>query len=145
MKWLAGVVEGETPEVGYRSNYDRYKYQDFDYADCSIKLQETREFYENKKLVSTTVRDITLPLTSLNLTSVRLDKLGPSLYSLSFTANGQKSWIGSRQKVIYPDGSEEESYGGAEGYGFYFRQVSIARRAQSVLVRGIRFCQSEQN
>ena len=145
MKWLAGVVEGVTPEVGYRLNYDRYKYENFVYEECSIKLRETREFYEKKKLVSTTVRDITLPLKSLNLTSVRVDKLGASLYGVSFTANGERSWIGSRQKVTYPDGTEEQSYGGATGYGFYFREVSIARRARSVLVRGIRSCQSEQN
>ena len=73
---------------------------------------------------------------------MRVDKLGVSLYAVSFTANGQKSWIGSRQKVIYPDGTEEKSYGGATEYGFYFREVSVARRARSLLVRGIRFCQS---
>ena len=145
MKWLASVVEEATPEVGLRLNYDRYKYELFEYEGCSIKLRETREFYEKKKLVSTTIRDITLPLASLNLTSVRLDKLGPSLYGVSFTADGEKSWIGSRQKVIYPDGTEEQSYGGATGYGFYFGQASIARRARGVMASGIRFCQSEQN
>ena len=143
MKWLAGVVDGATGELGINKiNYDLYSYENFGYEGCDISLRETRKFYENRKLISTRTDDVIIPLGSLVLDSVRLVKVGASLYKVSFTAMKPNPLIGSRQKVTYPDGRTENSYGGREDYGILFREISVARRASRALQLGIHSCQS---
>ena len=143
MKWFAGVVEGATAELGIkRTNYDSYRYENVGYDGCNITWRETRKFYENRKLISTTVDDVSIPLGSLDVASVRVDKLGASIYKVSFTAMKPNPLIGYRQKVTYEDGREESGYGGRQDYGMLFRDISVARRARTAFLLGINSCKS---
>ena len=141
MKWFTGVVEGATAELGIkRTNYDSYRYENVGYEGCNITWRETRTFYENRKLVSTTVEDVSIPLGSLDVASVRVVKVGASIYKVSFTAMKPNPLIGYQQKVTYPDGREESGYGGREDYGILFRDISVARRARLAFLLGINSC-----
>ena len=143
MKWFAGVVEGATAELGFkRTNYDSYRYENVGYDGCNLAWRETRNFYENRKLISTTVEDVSIPLGSLDVASVRVEKLGVSIYKVSFTATKPKPLIGYRRKVTDADGREESSYGGRYDYGVLLRDISVARRARIAFLLGINSCKS---
>jgi len=143
MKWFVGVAEGATAELGMRrTNYDSYRYENVSYDGCNIKWRETRKFYENKKLISTTVEDVSIPFGSLDVDSVRVHKLVASVYKVSFTAMKPNPLIGYQQKVTYADGREESGYGGREDYGILFRDIAVARRARLAFLLGINSCKS---
>jgi hypothetical protein len=143
MKWFAGVVEGATAELGIkRTNYDSYRYENVHYDGCTVRWRETRKFYENRKLTLTTIDDVTIPLGSLSVASVRVDKLSASIYKVSFTAIKPNPLIGYQQKLTYADGREESAFGGREDYGMLFRNISDARRARLAFLLGINSCQT---
>jgi hypothetical protein len=144
LKALGSAIEGNSAEVGQRAaRFDSYKYQDYSFEKCAIEWRETHESSEAGKLLSKETAQITIPLKTLNQTSVRLDEIGASTYVVSFTTLKLKETIRARVRTTYEDNIEHESGRFASGSGIYFQNEDVAQRVMKTLVLGIKRCQKE--
>src|SRR5678815_738255 len=110
LKSLGTGIEGNRAEVGERAaRFDSYKYQDYGFEKCAIGWRETHESSEAGKLLPKESAQITIPLKTLNQTSVRVDEIGASAYVVSFTTLKLKETIRARVRTTYEDNSEHES------------------------------------
>ena len=131
-------------EVGQRAaRFDSYKYQDYGFEKCAIGWRETHESSEAGKLLPKESAQITIPLKTLNQTSVRVDEIGASAYVVSFTTLKLKETIRARVRTTYEDNSEHESGRLASGSGIYFQNEDVAQRVMKALVLSIKRCQKE--
>ncbi len=141
MEWLGSAVEGATAESGGgQSPRHSHRYEDFEFEDCAVRLREHRQSYERESLVSTTIEEITIPLSSLSNKSVRVDRAGKSVHLVSVVTLGLRPLIVNRQKVTYQNGQVEQTSGAQTGFGIYFKDRTVARRASRILLSGITVC-----
>ncbi|HVQ39789.1 MAG TPA: hypothetical protein VMS31_19770 [Pyrinomonadaceae bacterium] len=145
IKWLGAVIEGNSAETAKRpARYDSYKYESFKFEGCSLFWRETHESFEGQMRLSKTVQDLTIPLSRLSRSSVRMDKVGGSLHVVSFTTLKLENSIRSRMKSTYQDGSEDTSTSAKSGYGVYFQNGAVADKVARAVVFSIRSCQKEE-
>ena len=141
---IGTAIEGNSAEVGQRAaRFDSYKYQDYSFEGCVIGWRETHESSEAGKLLSKESAQITIPLKTLNETSVRADEIGASAYVVSFTTLKLKETIRARVRTTYEDNIEHESGRLASGSGIYFQNEEVAQRVMKALVLSIKRCQKD--
>lgn len=143
IKWLDTVIEGNSTETNHPGKHDSYKYEGFRFEGCTLFWRETHESFEGQTRLSKTLEDLRIPLPGLSQSSVRVDKVGASVYVVSFTTLGSNT-ITARSKATYQDGSVDTFTSARSGYGVYFQNGPIAREVARAVVFSIRSCQKEQ-
>lgn len=146
MERLGRCVNDTTAETGGGSAPRHlYKYDDFEFEDCSINLREYRKLFDGKSLLESTVDDVTVPLATVNPSSVRIDKAGASAWGLSFSAQDLRNTINIRSKISRGNDEVEQTRGMTSGYGLYFQKRAVAAQASKILTSAIRACRQAKS
>ena len=145
LKWLGTIIEGNSAQtVSRAARYDSYNYESFRSEGCFVGWRETHESFKAQTRLSKTVEDLSIALSGLSRSSVRVDKVGESVYVVSFTTLKLKMAIASRVKSTRQDGSEDTYTSAQSGYGVYFQNGPVAHQVARALVFSIRSCQREE-
>lgn len=142
VRWLKTVIEGNAVEVKSQAsnNSEKYRYEDSNYDNCKIQLREVHETFNADAGRLLTMQEMLIPLSILDPSSVVADKVGRSVYLVSFNTAGMKAAITAHQKVERA-GESEETISAQSGYGIYFGKAQTAQRVARSLVVAVRSCQ----
>jgi hypothetical protein len=142
LKWLGAVMEGNTARVAKPAGgYDAYKYDAFRYEGCDAGWVETHESSDDGVSLRKEAQWVMVPLARLDQSSVREDKIGKSVFLVSFTTLKQKPEIGMRLQE--PTDNLASAF--ASGAGLYFESEVVAKRVANTLVRSINYCQKQKH
>jgi hypothetical protein len=142
VRWLNTAIEGNAVEIKNQasSNYEKYRYEAFHYGNCNLQWREIHETFNTDDGRTLTTQEVMIPLSIISPSSIRADRVGASVYLVSFNTVGLKAAITAHQKVERADGSKDESVSAQTGYGIYLSKVQTAQRAARSLAGVARPC-----
>jgi hypothetical protein len=135
------AISGNRYEVGNLDAAKReiYQYADARVEDCSLIWKETHEIWETGHRVLLEMREVTAPITSIDPTSIRTDKIEGG-YLVSVMPRKFGPGITSHERTIFEDGTGNDSIASGAGGGFYFASRPIAQQVAKTIVYLVHSC-----
>lgn len=143
---LKDAIDGSVFETGKKDSagkYEIYKYDGLGLDGCLLRWREDRQVYEARRRSLREQLEISVPLSIINIGSIRTDKIGNSGYVVLMMTRGRKTAIAERGYIVYNDGDEIKNDGLSTNTGIYFSDFNRAQKFVRSAISLIRYCSAK--